>query len=526
MASVINAYSVSLGLDASSFIDGAKVTRSEMRQLTREIEAAQTPMEKFAVQQARWKKQVEEGVISQDVYNRLVAAHGPVVEKTAIAYGPYIAALTSVGATLTSAAAAGVAFVTFLRSQQNEIDDTADAAQRLGLSFNEMTSLEFAFKEGGGIDAATVETSLKKMQINLAKAVDGDATLRDAFARLGLDAGQLIGQGPQQAILSIADKMQGVSTHAERLKLAMEIFGKSGADLASTLGSGAASLEEAVAFQQHWNSLTDQQVAMVGANNDAWDRIAVIIEGISNTLAAEAAPAMLMIARDVLAAADSFSSVDQYMKNAVTNAVVMAGYVKDYSNYLGFLSGTKEKLELGTSMKWYKELEETRRSFTEAGRESAAKREQERQTLLMKEMEDKEKTKEADAEKRRIEAEQRRLDAIEKEENRRAELALKNAEKYFEDERKRQMKLREDTAKGPETFEVGSAGFAKMLADGANAAMAQVQVDMKPTDEELLTEARKQLAEAQAHTMKMESMVTELRNIKQAVADNTIVRAR
>lgn len=498
MASVINAYSVSLGLDASAFIDGAKVSRSEMRQLTRDIEAAQTPFEKYAVEQDRLKRALDSGAISQGTYNRLLQAKKPAVESLIDPMLAYKTAIGAVAGGITAATAAGVAFVAFLRSQQNAIDDTADAAQRLGLSFNEMTSLEFAFREGGGVGAEALQASLKKLQINMAKAVDGDTTLRESFSRLGLDAGQLIGQGPQKAILSIADKMQGVATHAERLKIAMELFGKSGADLASSLADGSDSLQAAIDFQQQWNSLTDKQVAMVGANNDAWDRLSIVAGGLSNKLAAEAAPAMLLLAEHALGMADSFESVDTFLKNAVTSAVILAGMSKDMAEYFASVGSgviTGGMVELGdrnfdTALTWYKELEAKRRQFAESGKDAAMRREQQRQTLLMQDVEDKNKSIDNNKDLR---AQER----AELESQRQAELA--NRDRKLQEEKKLELRNESPQARG-----VGTSQAADFIAQWQN---GQANAEAK-RHAELIAKQNAQLEATRETNRKLDEIAT------------------
>ncbi len=167
-------------------------------------------------------------------------AKRPAATSATAALGPLAVAITAVTAAGAAAVASGIGFIEWMRSTQNSIDDTADAAERLGLSFSELGSLKFGFGEGGGIDEKTVEDSIGKLRINIAKAIDGDQGIRDSFARLGLDAGTLMENGPQQAILKIAAGMEDINDHGERMKISMELFGKSGAGLASTLGKGAA----------------------------------------------------------------------------------------------------------------------------------------------------------------------------------------------------------------------------------------------------------------------------------------------
>lgn len=96
MATTINAYSVSLGLDARSFIDTARLTRAESAALTKDIVAARTPMEKFGLEYDRLEKAYQSGAISLGVYTRLIdearsklAAATPVVKTAAQAEAEY-----------------------------------------------------------------------------------------------------------------------------------------------------------------------------------------------------------------------------------------------------------------------------------------------------------------------------------------------------------------------------------------------------------------------------------------------------
>jgi hypothetical protein len=74
MATTINSYSVGFGMDASSYIDGAKLSRSETRKLITDINAARSPAESFAMSQDRLTKALDSGAISLEVHNRLVDA--------------------------------------------------------------------------------------------------------------------------------------------------------------------------------------------------------------------------------------------------------------------------------------------------------------------------------------------------------------------------------------------------------------------------------------------------------------------
>lgn len=71
MATTIGNYSVGLTLDASSYIDGANISRREARELTRAIEQARTPAEIYERRLNLLSRAMDSGAISQQTYARL-----------------------------------------------------------------------------------------------------------------------------------------------------------------------------------------------------------------------------------------------------------------------------------------------------------------------------------------------------------------------------------------------------------------------------------------------------------------------
>ena len=71
MSTTINAYSVSLGLDASNYIDSSKLSRAETSALKRDIASARTPTEQLQLAQDRLAKAYKDGAIDLATYNRL-----------------------------------------------------------------------------------------------------------------------------------------------------------------------------------------------------------------------------------------------------------------------------------------------------------------------------------------------------------------------------------------------------------------------------------------------------------------------
>jgi hypothetical protein len=559
MATTINSYSVGFGMDASGYIDGAKISRSETRKLIKDIEGARTPTEKYAREQDRLTEAYKKGAIDLKTYNRLLDD-----KKTKLGIGqssliPYGAAITAVTAAQAALVAGGVAFVHHLRDVQAQIDDVADSAGKLGLSYNELSGLRFAAQEGGGVDAATTDAAIKKMLINTAKAVDGDKATREAFSKLGLDAGQLIQAGPVAATMQIADALSQVNDQGEKLKLTMDIFGKSGTELVSTLDQGSAAIQEAVDFQEKWNSLTLEQTTAVGANNDAWDRISVLTDGISTKLAAEFAPAMHLVADLILDTSDELTDVDSSVRSIVDNVVLFVGHMKDlfelanvinatlYNtatlNFEGVAEGIDAALDItsgatGALESLYKKRDELEKAAAARQQELDERRRnllddegQKQETPLLADGAEALYEKHlADELQRQKVLEQEKMRALEQEEQRRnqmAKSALDAAKKEFDEREKRHRQLQADVAKGPGAgIEAGSAEAAKFLADQVNAELGAQAVPDLPTpgETELLAEAQRQLEAMKDQSEKMDQQIALLRQL--AEKEPPIVRLR
>jgi len=72
MATTINAYKVSLSLDAGQYISASSLSRQETAMLRRDITAARTPAENYSIALNRLNKALNEGAIKQGTYNRLL----------------------------------------------------------------------------------------------------------------------------------------------------------------------------------------------------------------------------------------------------------------------------------------------------------------------------------------------------------------------------------------------------------------------------------------------------------------------
>lgn len=543
MATTINAYSVSLGLDASNFIDSSKLSRSEVAMLKKDISAARSPMEELAVQQDRLTKALNEGAISQEVYDRILQTHIDKARKAAEADQDRERSIAQQNGLMSKLSQAGnivsgvrdafamvgdaIGFAADRFGDFNNVaeglDATKDKAEKLGLTFNELGSLQFAAKRLGGDDAAAaLDSSMGKL-------------LKSGFVNAGESA--------VDAFKRAADEINGMASQTERAQRAAELFGKSGVDLLAVLQSGSSEIEKLADQWERTNGLTPEQLEFIGEYNDRLEDIQMVAGGIVSIYVAEMAPALTVIIDDILGMEEGLSSVRDQARFVSDTLVAMAGYAKDAyevfnviqsplsadktaamdfssaETMLDEVNAKREKIENDSMLKARKREEDRNKSLADA----KLKAEQERL--------DKQRKLEEDYMNGIIDDQKKGMKEAADEMARDRATAIKSieaAEKELDRQRKDRDKMRADVAKGPGSgMEQGSAELVKFMADQVNNQIAKdVMPDKgKPTDEQILEEAKRQSEIQAENARKLDDQIVLLRNI----ADNKppeIQRAR
>lgn len=136
-----------------------------------------------------------------------------------------------------------------LEFAKSTIDASADLelfSKASGIAVEQLSALQFAAKAGGvGTDA--LNTSLKKLNISISEAAgNAKSDAATAFSLLGVsvrdsnghlkDANTVFGQ--------VADKFASTADGANKVQLAVALFGKAGEALIPTLDKGSAGLQE------------------------------------------------------------------------------------------------------------------------------------------------------------------------------------------------------------------------------------------------------------------------------------------
>lgn len=515
MATTINAYSVSLGLDSSNYIDSSKLSRAEASALRRDIASARDPMEKLQIEQDRLTKALNQGAISLEAYNRLLDHYTQKANKAADATEKKSSSLdtfSKIGNVVTGIRQGlmmvgdAVGFVAdgfeAFNEVTNAIDDTNDAAKKLGLSFNELGSLRFAADRLGGGDAAgAIDKALGEM-LKRGLLQTGESAV-DAFKR-------------------VADQVQQAATQTERAQIAADAFGKSGIEILAVLQSGSGEIENLVSQWEKTNSLSGAQLEGIAQYNDRWDDVLQSVTGVRNVFVAELAPLLTTFSEHVLGIDTSFQSVTALARDMADMIVGYVGLMKDAATIAfsvaklstgdisGAMSAFGEGIQFNSAEEMLLELEKKRATLQSQANEEYIKQIETRKNAAK--------------------------DATEKEKDDYKDLINGNAEVWdkFIEQRNDSIKLSSQALSAAEkelarkqqrpqllSLEVGSAEAARYLAEQAN-----LGTEAKPTEEEILEEAVKQREILEQQRLNEEAMKQKLQELVEVAKENGFKRIR
>jgi hypothetical protein len=151
-------------------------------------------------------------------------------------------------------------------------DDFAKMSGRTGETVKNLYELGHA-AELSGATIGTVETALQRMQRGLVDAADGTGKTSEAFAKLGLNLEHIKGLSPADQMVEIGTAIAQIPDPAERAALAVEIFGRQGAQLLPMFMQGKAGIAAMRAEVEGAAQSLEESAPMAEAWNDAWLRL-------------------------------------------------------------------------------------------------------------------------------------------------------------------------------------------------------------------------------------------------------------
>lgn len=223
-----------------------------------------------------------------------------------------------VGGAVVGAVGAAIDAVSNLVNSYGELGGRlTDMSDRTGLSTETLGELDYAATKSG-TSLETLEGSLAKMGNKLVDAAAGSKTARAAFATLGLSVEQLSQLSPDQQFERIAQAISEIDDPAARTAAAMDVFGKSGADLLPLMKDGAEGIqafrEEAVDLGR----LSGRDVDALDQLSDTFETLGIGAYNAGATVMAAFAPVLTDLGETLLPVvvriADTAATVGRVVK--------------------------------------------------------------------------------------------------------------------------------------------------------------------------------------------------------------------
>lgn len=229
---------------------------------------------------------------------------------------------SAIGAAGAALAAAGIgiglsSIASSIREVLEEADRLDELSQQIGVSVETLSELQYiAGRSGIALD----ELAGGFVRLNRAiveAASDSEGRVAEAFGRLGVTVTDAAGniRDTEAVFRDLAEAFQAMPAGAEEGAAALEVFGRSGANLIPLLNEGADGIDRLAARAHDLGLVIDGETAEAASVfNDALDDITASMDAIWTVAAAKLAPALAELAQgfaDWLAESDNLQWIGE-----------------------------------------------------------------------------------------------------------------------------------------------------------------------------------------------------------------------
>ncbi|HAF37883.1 MAG TPA: hypothetical protein DCG72_02775, partial [Gammaproteobacteria bacterium] len=226
-----------------------------------------------------------------------------------------------------AATAAVAGFAALIKGAADQADAMGKLATRTGIAADKLQGFVNAGKLAD-VSQEQLTSGLRVFARTQAEAAEGVATYADAYAKLGVSVTKSDGSlKASDALLGeIADRFADLPDGPAKAAVAMDIFGRSGAQMITLLNGGSAALEE---FSYE---LSENFAANAQYFNDLMTQIGIKFEGFRLQLMDAVMPALIEIAQvfgELFATENDWSSLFQVISVGMRGiSIVLLSMVK------------------------------------------------------------------------------------------------------------------------------------------------------------------------------------------------------
>jgi len=239
------------------------------------------------------------------------------LQKTAKQFGVAVgSAVVAAGAALTTVTVQAIQFA----------DQIDEMSQRIGVSTEQLSGWAYAAKlSGTSLDSLT--NALPKLSKNMAAAQDEGSRLGQLFKAIGVDTVDAAGnlRDVEDVLPDLADRFKALDNDTLEAALAMELFGRSGAELLEFLNRGSDGIKTLTDRAAQLGIVIGTDTAANAAEfNDRLDDLAAMGMAFGIILADELLPSLIALTEWFIEADTEGSNLEKTATGVATGLSVIA----------------------------------------------------------------------------------------------------------------------------------------------------------------------------------------------------------
>jgi DNA-binding phage protein len=210
------------------------------------------------------------------------------IEKTAKEVGRVLGTALVAGATAAALA---------LKSAIDRADELSKAAQKIGISTEALSALSYA-AELADVELSELQAGLARLTKFQSEAAKGTEQNIALFEALGISFRNVDGtlRNTEEVFRDFADVFQALPDGASKTALALDVFGRSGANLIPLMNGGAASLDRLEEEARTLGILLNDQTGKAAEEfNDNLTRLQKVVGGVALQVAADLLPDLIRL---------------------------------------------------------------------------------------------------------------------------------------------------------------------------------------------------------------------------------------
>lgn len=243
--------------------------------------------------------------------------------------------ISGIGASLKTTsrimAAAGTAIISGMVAITMKTIEAANAADKLakqtGLTREEIQELGYAAdQEHASLEK--IATAILRLSRNMSDASRGTGEARYAFEKLGIAVTKSDGQlrNSVDVMLDVADRFKNMRNETEMTAAAMQLFGRSGAEIVPFLRMGGDEIRNLMQEARDLGFVMSEQTILdLKSLDDQMTALKASLAGVGRQIAAEVVPHLLEMSNKAVDAAKAYNKIDPELRSFITQTGLMTG---------------------------------------------------------------------------------------------------------------------------------------------------------------------------------------------------------